>query len=49
MNKQIESIDKTDDSQTTAGRDDSGFSKLAELKEAFMIIPDTITEVFDYI
>jgi hypothetical protein len=25
----------------------SGFSKLTELKEAFMVIPDTITEVFD--
>jgi hypothetical protein len=31
----------------TAGQDVGGFSKLTELKEAFMIIPDTITEVFD--
>ena len=32
---------------TTAdtGRDMGGFSKLAELKEAFMVIPDTINEV----
>jgi hypothetical protein len=35
------------DDSLTAGRDDAGFSKLAELKEAFMVIPDTITEVFD--
>jgi len=30
----------------TAGQDVGGFSKLSELKEAFMVIPDTITEVF---
>ena len=31
---------------TDTGRDMGGFSKLAELKEAFMVIPDTITESF---
>jgi hypothetical protein len=46
--QEIEQLDKTVGSQTTAGRDQfDGFSKLTELKEAFMIIPDTITEVFD--
>jgi hypothetical protein len=45
--QEIEQLDKTVGSQTTAGRDDAGFGKLAELKEAFMVIPDTITEVFD--
>ena len=45
--QEIEQLDKTVGSQTTAGRDQfDGFSKLTELKEAFMIIPDTITEVF---
>jgi hypothetical protein len=45
--QEIEQLDKTVGPQLTAGRDDSGFGKLAELKDAFMIIPDTITEVFD--
>ena len=31
---------------TDTGRDMGRFSKLAELKEAFMVIPDTITESF---
>jgi hypothetical protein len=45
--QEIEQLDKTVGSQTTAGRDQfDGFSKLTELKEAFMVIPDTITEVF---
>ena len=35
-----------DDNDLTAGQDVGGFSKLTELKEAFMVIPDTITEVF---
>ena len=35
------------DDSLTAGSDDSGFGKLTELKQAFMVIPDTITEVFD--
>ena len=35
-----------DDNNLTAGQDVGGFSKLTELKEAFMVIPDTITEVF---
>tara|TARA_Y100000592_G_scaffold14029_1_gene19851 strand:- start:141 stop:1712 length:1572 start_codon:yes stop_codon:yes gene_type:complete len=39
--KESEVLNKTADT----GRDMGGFSKLAELKEAFMIIPDTITEV----
>jgi hypothetical protein len=46
--QEIEQLDKTVGSQTTAGRDQfEGFGKLTELKEAFMVIPDTITEVFD--
>ena len=36
-------IGKTAD---TGGTDQQGFGKIAELKEAFMIIPDTISEVF---
>jgi hypothetical protein len=48
LREENEKIDKTVGSQTTAGRDQfDGFSKLTELKEAFMVIPDTITEVFD--
>jgi len=33
------------DVSADTGRDTGGFGKLAEIKEAFMVIPDTITEV----
>jgi len=38
-------IDERTSTTTDTGRDTGGFSKLAELKEAFMVIPDTINEV----
>ena len=41
-----EEIDKATGKTADTGRDTGGFSKLGELKEAFMVIPDTITEVF---
>ena len=41
-----EEIDKATGKTADTGRDVGGFSKIAELKEAFMVIPDTITEVF---
>jgi hypothetical protein len=46
LKEENEQIDKKLNT-TDTGRDTGGFSKLAELKEAFMIIPDTITEVFE--
>ena len=41
-----EEIDKKTNTTADTGRDVGGFSKLAELKEAFMVIPDTINEAF---
>ena len=38
-------IDERTSTTVDTGRDMGGFSKLAELKEAFMVIPDTINEV----
>ena len=40
-----EEIDKATGKTADTGRDVGGFSKIAELKEAFMVIPDTIAEV----
>ena len=40
------SIDERTSTTVDTGRDMGGFSKLAELKEAFMVIPDTINESF---
>jgi len=44
LKKENEQIDKSLNTADT-GRDTGGFSKLAEIKEAFMVIPDTIAEV----
>ena len=38
-------IDERTSTTADTGRDVGGFSKLAEIKEAFMVIPDTINEV----
>lgn len=40
-----EEIDKATGKTADTGREVGGFSKIAELKEAFMVIPDTIAEV----
>lgn len=45
LEKENEQIDKKTNSTADTGRDIGGFSKIAELKEAFMVIPDTIAEV----
>jgi hypothetical protein len=42
-NEEIEK--KTTSTTADTGRDQGGFGKLAELKEAFMVIPDTIADV----
>ena len=41
-----EEIDKKTGVTADTGRDMGGFSKLTELKEAFMVIPDTIADAF---
>ena len=45
LEKENEQIDKRTNTTADTGRDIGGFSKIAELKEAFMVIPDTIAEV----
>ena len=45
LEKENRLIDERTSTTADTGADIGGFSKLAELKEAFMIIPDTITEV----
>jgi len=46
LEKENKLIDERTSTTVDTGRDMGGFSKLAELKEAFMVIPDTITESF---
>ena len=48
LQEEIDVVDKKIGTTADTGAlgDQPGFGKLAELKEAFMIIPDTITEVF---
>ena len=48
LQEEIDVVDKKigKTADTGALSDQPGFGKLAELKEAFMVIPDTITEVF---
>ena len=45
LQKENDLIDQRTNTTADTGRDVGGFSKLAELKEAFMVIPDTINEV----
>jgi len=45
LEKENKLIDERTSTTADTGRDMGGFSKLAELKEAFMVIPDTINEV----
>jgi len=45
LEKENRLIDERTNTTADTGRDMGGFSKLAELKEAFMVIPDTINEV----
>ena len=47
LREENEKIDKATNTTADTGRDTGGFGKLAEIKEAFMVIPDTITEVFE--
>ena len=47
INELNEENEKYRESLKDETTDTGGFSKLTELKEAFMIIPDTITEVFE--
>lgn len=46
LEKQNEDLKKSSSITTDTGGGMQGFGKLAELREAFMVIPDTITEVF---
>jgi len=45
LREENEKIDKATNTTADTGRQDQGFGKLAEIREAFMVIPDTITEV----
>src|SRR6056300_831408 len=45
LREKNEEIDKATNTTTDTGRDTGGFGKLAEIREAFMVIPDTIAEV----
>jgi len=45
LREKNEEIDKSTNTTADTGRDTGGFGKLAEIREAFMVIPDTITEV----
>ena len=47
LREENEKIDKATNTTADTGRDTGGFGKLAEIKEAFMVIPDTINEVFE--
>src|SRR6056300_1060028 len=42
---QNENLKKSTSTTADTGRDTGGFSKLAEIREAFMVIPDTLAEV----
>ena len=44
LEKENEGIDKKTSSTADTGKGDQGFGKFQELKEAFMVIPDTIGE-----